>query len=238
MADDERQLTSEEAPLLGERGDASQPDGRPSYYNLFLGTGTVAQAGAWILVAIVWGSIFSNDLILFSTHPLLNSAAMLFFVQGILIIQPTHTAKQKKQGTYTHAALNDVALGAALAGLILIEYNKIKDGNAHFESPHAILGLVTYVMIVLQFFVGVTQYFTPGLYGGEDNAQALYKYHRAWGYLTLLVMLATICAATQTTFNKNVLHMKLWTVIVAVVVIIVGIAPRTRLSKFGWMSGK
>merc|ERR1712111_213815 len=76
---------------------------RPSAMRLTLmtGTGVVAQAGAWILAAIVWGSVFSHDLILFSVHPLLNSAAVLFFVQGILILQPTHTAAQKKQGTYT-----------------------------------------------------------------------------------------------------------------------------------------
>lgn len=163
---------------------------------------------------------------------------MLFFVQGILIIQPTHTAKQKKQGTYTHAALNDVALLSAIAGLVLIEYNKIKDGNSHFESPHAILGLITYIMIFTQAFVGVTQYFTPGLYGGVENAKALYKYHRVFGYLTLMVMLATICAATQTGFNTGVLHMQLWAVVVACVIILVGLVPRIRLNKFGWMAGK
>ena len=94
------------------------------------------------LAAIIWGSVFSNDLILFSVHPvclrnlsrcyvltvsqLLNSAAMLFFVQGILILQPTHTAKQKKQGTYTHAALNDVALSTAIAGLVVIGQSSVE----------------------------------------------------------------------------------------------------------------
>lgn len=156
---------------------------------------------------------------------------MLFFVQGILIVQPTHTAKQKKQGTYTHAALNDIAFLAAIGGLVVIEMNKQPD--AHWESPHGIMGLTTYIMISINVIVGITQYFTPGLYGGVDNAKALYKYHRAWGYLTLLMILATICAATQTTFNKNVTGIQLWAVIVASVLIVVGIAPRIRLSKFG-----
>lgn len=189
------------------------------------------------LAAIVWGSVFSHDLILFSAHPLLNSAAMLFLVQAILILQPTHTAKQKKQGTYTHAALNDVGVGAAIAGLVVIEYNKFDHGGEHFVSPHAIMGLVTYIMVVLQFIVGATQYFTPGLYGGVDNAKALYKYHRVWGYLTLLMMLATICAATQTGFNVETLQMQLWALVVACIVIVVGVAPRIKLSKFGWMGG-
>lgn len=86
--------------------------------------------------------------------------------------------------------------------------------------------------------MGVTQYFTPGLYGGEDNAKALYKYHRVWGYLTIVVMLATICAATFTTFNTGVLGIQLWAVVVASVVTLVGLVPRIRLSKLGWMAGK
>lgn len=169
---------------------------------------------------------------------LLNSAAVLFFIQGILILQPTHTAKQKKHGTLTHAALNDIALLAAIAGLVIIEYNKIKDGNPHFESPHAILGILTYIMVLLQAIVGVTQYFTPGLYGGEEKAKALYKYHRVWGYVTLVVMLATLCAATQTTFGEKYLEMQLWAVVTASVIVLVGVVPRVRLSKFGWIAGK
>lgn len=163
---------------------------------------------------------------------------MLFFVQAILILQPTHTAKQKKQGTYTHAALNDIALLAAIAGLVVIEYNKFDHNGVHFESPHAILGLVTYILVILQALVGFTQYFTPGLYGGVENAKALYKYHRVAGYLTLLVMLATICAATQTDFNVTTLGMQLWAVVVTCVILLVGIVPRMRLNKFGWLAGR
>ncbi|KAK4548896.1 hypothetical protein LTR36_008669 [Oleoguttula mirabilis] len=227
----------EEEPLLGAPGDAKQEE-RPLYYNLILGTGVVAQAGVWILAAIVWGSIFSNDLILFSAHPLLNSAAVLFFVQGLLILQPTHTAKQKKQGTYSHAALNSTAALLAIAGLIIIEYNKISHKGAHFQSAHAILGLITYILVALQAVVGVTQYFLPGLYGGVDNAKALYKYHRAGGYLTLLVMLATVAAATQTDYNEKVLGIQLWAVVVAAVILVLGVGARIKPNKLGWLAGR
>jgi hypothetical protein len=168
---------------------------------------------------------------------LLNSAALLFFVQGILVLQPTHTAKQKKEGTYTHAALNNVALLTAVAGLVVIEYNKFAHKGTHFESPHAILGLITYILTVIQAVVGITQYFTPGLYGGVENAKALYKYHRVGGYTILLLMLATVCAATQTTFNKNVLQIQLWAVVVASLIVVIGVAPRIRRNKFGWLAG-
>jgi hypothetical protein len=137
-----------------------------------------------------------------------------------------------------HAALNDVAILTAVAGLVIIEYNKFDHNGTHFESPHAILGLITYILVVLQALVGITQFFTPGLYGGEENAKALYKYHRAGGYLTLLFMLAAVAAATQTTFNKNVLGIQLWAVIVAAVIVVLGVGARIKPSKFGWLAGK
>ncbi|KAF2763939.1 hypothetical protein EJ03DRAFT_332298 [Teratosphaeria nubilosa] len=239
MAEREQERTSsiEEEPLLGGPGDAVQQQ-KPLYHNFVIGTGVVAQAGAWILAAIVWGAVLSNDLMLFSAHPLLNSAALLFFIQGTLILQPTATPKQKTQGTYVHAALNDVAFLAALAGLIIIEYNKFDHNGIHFESAHAILGLITYILVVVQLIVGITQYFTPKLYGSVDNAKSMYKYHRLSGYVILLLMLATVCAATQTTFNVNVLQIQLWAVVVASLIVVLGIGARIRLNKFGYLAGK
>lgn len=153
-------------------------------------------------------------------------------------MQPTHTAQQKKNGTYAHAAFNNFALLTAVAGLVVIEYNKFAHNGTHFVSPHAILGLITYILIGLQAFIGVTQFFVPALYGGVDNAKALYKYHRVGGYVTLVVMLATIAAATKTTFNINVLEIQLWAVIVAALAVLVGIVPRIKLSKLGYLAGK
>ena len=70
------------------------------------------------------------------------------------------------------------------------------------------------------------------------NAKSLYKYHRVGGYVTSLVMLATICAATETTYNIGVLKIQLWAVVVASVLVVLGVASRVRLSKFGWLAGK
>jgi hypothetical protein len=79
MADEERRAPgfSEEDPLLGSPGDASQQEGKPLYYNFFigmasndfkcisltvmLGTGTVAQAGAWIVRLAILQEITTRD---------------------------------------------------------------------------------------------------------------------------------------------------------------------------------
>lgn len=220
----------------------------------------MVQAGVWVITAIIWGSVFSNNLILFSAHPvssrsfpvrplpipsltidllqLLNSAAFLFLIQAILILQPTHTAKQKKQGTYAHSSLNSFATLSAIAGLIVIEYNKFAHNGKHFDSAHGRLGLVTYILVAMQALAGATSFYAPALYGGVENAKALYKYHRVGGYFTVLVMLATIASATYTDFNKNVLKIQLWAVVVAAVVLVIGLAARIRLAKFGYLAGK
>lgn len=44
-----RRGVDEDEPLLGERGDAQLVEGKPLYHNFILGTGVVAQAGAWIV---------------------------------------------------------------------------------------------------------------------------------------------------------------------------------------------
>lgn len=46
------------------------------------GTGVVAQAGAWIIAAIVWGAVFSNDLMLFSAHPV---SSHLYYTRLLLL---------------------------------------------------------------------------------------------------------------------------------------------------------
>lgn len=185
---------------------------------------------------------------------MLNSAGLLFVTQAILILQPTATQKQKINGTYTHSALNNIGNAALIAGLIVIEYNKIDHGGTHvrliyipsptascdvvltcaqFESPHAIFGLITYILLAIQAFVGLTAFFTPSLYGSIGRAKSLYKYHRTSGYLVLTLMLTTVALATQTDYNKNALGIQLWAIVVLSMVVLLGILPRLRVSKLG-----
>ena len=130
--------------------------------------------------------------------------------------------------------LNGSGVLALIAGLIIIEYNKFDHGAAHFDSIHGKLGLLTYILFIVQALVGITQYYTPSVYGGIDNAKALWKYHRISGYLVLPLSLATVCSATQTGFNENALHIQLWAVIVTSVLVVVGLGARMKLQKLGY----
>lgn len=106
--------------------------------------------------------------------------------------------------------------------------------TGHFKSPHAILGLVFYITIFLQAFVGFTQYYTPSLYGGVDNAKSVYKYHRISGYVIATLGLATVCAASWTDYSRIFLHIQHWAVIVASVLVLLGVVPRIKLQKLGF----
>jgi len=225
--------SSEQEPLLGRPGDAAQGE-RTIFENLILGSGVIAQAGIWILTAVVWSGILSHPLILFSAHPLLNSAGLLLVTQGVLILQPTHTAEQKKLGTYIHVAFMDVGLSLLLAGFVVIEVNKHKGHLAHFESPHAILGFTTYILLFVQLVVGATQFFFPQVYGSVENAKKIYKYHRASGYVVVALALATVSAATQTTYIKTMIHIQLWAVLVASVLLLAGLYARIKKQKLGF----
>lgn len=115
----------------------------------------------------------------------------------------------------------------------MIEYNKISHNGTHFESPHAILGLITYIFLAIQSFVGFTQYFAPKLYGSVDKAKSLYKWHRISGYVILVLLLATVIAATQTDYSKTTLHLKIWAVIITSLLVLIGILPRIKKQKLG-----
>lgn len=205
---------------------------------MYAGTAILAQAGIVLLVASVWANVFLQPLILFSAHPLLNSAGLLAVTEAILILQPTHTANQKRQGTLVHSVLNSFAVDAFIAALVVIEVNKFAHNGTHFVSPHAILGLITYLVLFIQATVGITVYFFPGLYGSVDKAKSLYKWHRASGYVTLVLLLATALAATQTDYNKTTLNISIWAIAISAFLVLAGVLPRIKKEKFGFGSAQ
>jgi len=224
----------EDEPLLGRPGDVIQQGGRHILVNLITGTATLAQAGIWIIVAAVWYGIFSHKLIFFSPHPLLNSTGVLLTTQAILILQPTHTPSQKRQGSWAHFSLMLTAIVAFVAALTIIEINKASHPQTRFRSVHGIMGLTTYILVMLQVAVGVAQYFLPvQIFGSVGRGKKVYRWHRMGGYLLLLLELATIAAATQTYFNRKMLHIRLLAILVGAVLVVLGVGARIKKRKLG-----
>lgn len=198
------------------------------------GTGVLAEASAVLLIASVWAAVFiSKPPILFAIHPLAQSLGFAVLIQGILILQPTHTASQKQIGQKVHAGLNLTALVCFIAGVTSIEVNKYKNNLVHFHSVHAYLGVIASIWQILQYLVGFTMYAIPQVYGSETNAKKIWKYHRASGYGLLSLYAAAVISATQTDYVLNVIGVKLWATIVVVVLLAVGVFPRIKKHKLG-----
>lgn len=229
--------SSEEAPLLGRPGDVTMSEEQSLSYNLLLGTAPLAQVGGLVLVVLVWASAIMHNLIVFDGHPMLNSLAVLLAVQAILILQPTgmYDMAKKRSAAYLHATFVAFAAVCFLAALAIVVWHKQNSHIPHFETLHSKFGIATYALIIIQALIGFTQLFIPQIYGGEDNAKAMFKYHRIAGYVIILPMIAvTFILATRTYYGGHVLNIKTWAVVLASVAIIAGIYPRIKLSKLGW----
>ncbi|PFH61656.1 hypothetical protein XA68_16745 [Ophiocordyceps unilateralis] len=224
---------SDTEPLLGRPGDVIQRRNTPFARNLIMGTASLAQLGAILMLVLVWASVLNKPLILFSAHPLLQSLAVFVLIQSVLSLQPTYTSEQKQLGQRVHASLNLVALLLLIAGVTLIEYNKLTSHGPHFHSVHGYLGVIVSIILIIQYLVGFTMWAVPALYGGEVRARAVWKYHRYSGYVVLLLLLVTVCSAAETDYNRNVLHMKLWAAILASILVVLGVFPRIQKYKLG-----
>lgn len=199
------------------------------------GTGWLAQAGVLVLLALVWSSVFLNPLLpLFSPHPLLQSLGVFTLTQAVLVLQPTWTPEEKLLGARAHAFLNLLSFALFAAGVSMVEAHKIKNNGPHFHSVHGCLGTTTAVVLLVQYAFGFLMWGVPGVFGGIDNAKALWRYHRMSGYLVFLLVMATVLSAVETDYNKTVLDLKMWAVAVAVALIIIGIYSRLHLRKFGF----
>jgi hypothetical protein len=202
----------------------------------FVGTGIIAEIGVLILCCDIWAHIASHPVIFFSGHPISMSIAIFTLTQSILFLQPIapENLGRKRRGQYVHAALNLVTFIAIVIGFAIIEVNKISSNGRHFHSTHALLGVSTLLLLIMQYVVGFTMWMTPSLYGGEARAKSLYKYHRYSGYFILLMILATAVTATLTGYNQYVLGVGLWVASLGAFLIAIGVFPRIQKQKLGF----
>ena len=77
MSSENNQARPESEPLLGRPGDVTQKAEEGLQWNLVTGTAVVAQAGTWILAALVWSAVFEAPFSFFSYHPVSLSAALV-----------------------------------------------------------------------------------------------------------------------------------------------------------------
>lgn len=200
--------------------------------------GILAEVGIIILCGNIWAHIASGPVIFFSGHPIAMSTAIFILTQSVLFQQPITAAdpERKRRGQYVHAALNLAAFMALVTGFTIVEIEVARMKGAHFPSTHAVCGLLTLIVLVVQYVVGFTMWMTPWLYGGDARAKSLYKYHRYSGYLILLMILATAVTATLTGYNQAVLGVGSWVTSLAALLVAIGVLLRIQIQKLGFQT--
>ncbi|KAK9389831.1 hypothetical protein V1515DRAFT_172282 [Lipomyces mesembrius] len=176
--------------------------------------------------------IMANDIIFFTGHPALNNFAIFALTQSIILVQPTSTAAEKQLGATVHGIFNLIAGMAFFGALSIIFINKAAHQGIHFKSVHARLGLVTYILLFANVLLGITQYWTPYVYGSVTRAKSLYKFHRVIGYVSLAFSFLTAALSSTTDYNRSIFGMKFSVLFGLVIVTSIGLAVRIRPQKF------
>ena len=112
-------------------------------------------------------------------HPLLVALGVACIVQGILVVQ--YASQQERQQALTLHQVFLVGLALPLMGLgsYAMWYAHSLPGREHFVSWHGVIGFGLMCVIVLQILGGISiVWFGTSIYGSENKAKAMYKYHR------------------------------------------------------------
>ncbi|KAK1832195.1 cytochrome b ascorbate-dependent protein 3 [Podospora conica] len=227
---------AETEPLLGRPGDALLPASSPIHNNLYLGTAPLALLGLLILLITIPHAIFTHPrLPLVSPHPLLQTTGYLLLVLAILILQPTSSLNPsaKRRARIWHAALQGGSALCFVAGIGVIEANKVVNRGEHFHSAHGVLGVASGVVLVGQYVFGVVMWLVPAGWLGveEERARGWWRWHRYSGYAVLGLLTLTVVSAAGTPYVGGVLEVKGWVVAMAGVLVVVGVFPRIQLGK-------
>jgi len=146
-----------------------------------------------IFLATTWlMALNSSPSTPFTYHPILQSLGVSCFVWGILTLQPTSRPRSKAEGLARHQLAMSFGFACIILGTSAIIANKNIQNKGHFASPHAKLGLLTFVWMLFQVFIGGgSVWFGGKLFGGGMKAKAVWKYHRLSGYILFPLFILT-----------------------------------------------
>jgi len=201
----------------------------------------LALNGVFIVVISTWVLVLANDPVakgVFAFHPPLQSLAIGLFCFGILTLQPTSLAqpKAKARGFQRHQLIM-LFLGfpCILGGTFAIWYAHTRGSSHHHhaKSWHGILGISALVWMVIQIILGGGSVWFGGRLFGSDPKR-MYKYHRASGYLLVILFLLVIhLGGAWSNFSiegSNSLF-RFLAYVIGPALIVTGVASRIRFDK-------
>lgn len=194
----------------------------------------VAELGISIWFITVWVTVLTHRAGLFTFHPIFQSLALLFFYQGILILQPTNTPASKRTGLLFHEAFQLLGSLLIIVGSSAIIYNKISHSAPHFTSWHGLLGFISVCIVLVQALFGALIGFewSRDYILGDSVGRQLWKYHRASGYLLVFLMTLTVLTATRADWVVFVSSKwSIWVLTISPIVALIGLLSLVNVDK-------
>jgi hypothetical protein len=111
--------------------------------------------------------------------------------------------------------------------------NYLTDTTAY--SVHGLLGFFVFVYLALQLVFGITIAFVPRMYGSVGKAKSLWKYHRVFGYILLILVWIQALLGIRTDYiyyNLYIPHL-IWLYWVSLFLVVGGLIGRIRFTKWG-----
>lgn len=106
--------------------------------------------------------------------------------------------KLSRQNRVTmHWVLHTVGLGLLMIGLIIIVVNKIDHNRKHFATPHAILGLISIILVILVAGFGIVTNNTRWVYP-QARPIVLKIFHAFGGVAITILLLSTLITGLYT----------------------------------------
>jgi hypothetical protein len=223
--------------MTGDKGESKTASTAELFVNLYNSpTALLVQLGTGILAYDIYRALSSVTVSPFTGHPAFNSLGLALLLQGVLLVQPApRNADIKNRLGFVHGIFNNLAVLSFLVGSGFIFYNKNAYGAQHYTTWHAWLGLTTYTTLVTVALFGNSVYFFPvQIFGSINKAKSFYKYHRQFGYLTLIMIGSSIFLATYSAFNESTLHIGRGLVLLCLGLIAGGLIPRVDVKKMGF----
>lgn len=128
MSTDRRESDSLLQPISSSSSTAS------IYSHLLTPTALLAQAGLLVFLYPIWTVLLGSELSLFSYHPLLNSLAVFFFIEGVVLLQPVKVFK-KRESAKLHRTVQWIGLPISCVSLSLPLPLSIEQSVTHDLTP-------------------------------------------------------------------------------------------------------
>jgi len=220
--------------LEGDEGPVQQTQSERRAFKL-------ALVAVVLMVVSTWYLVLANDPLskgAFAFHPPLQILAIGFFTCGILTLQPTSLAqpKAKAKGFSRHQLIMFyLGFPSIVAGTFAIWYAHHfgSSHHHHAKSWHGILGIAALSRMAVQIILGGGSVWFGGRLFGSDPKR-IYKYHRASGYLLMILFLIVIHlggAWSNFAIEGSNSIFRFTAYLMAPVLIITGVTTRIRFDK-------